>query len=73
MEIINSRASDLSNVVQGEENASLTVRNDNKALVGSHDSKMSNEQRHEDLTGALWGISTPLERLKVGSATCLFK
>ncbi|KAK4257398.1 hypothetical protein QN277_006991 [Acacia crassicarpa] len=65
MEIINSRARDLPNVVQGEENARLTVRNDNKDLVVSHDPKMSNEQRHEDLNGALWGSSTPLEMSKV--------
>ncbi|KAI9117116.1 hypothetical protein K1719_011282 [Acacia pycnantha] len=65
MEIINSRTRDFPNVVQGEENARLTVRNDNKDLVVSHDLKMSNEQRHEDLNGALWGSSTPLERSKV--------
>ncbi|XP_028753908.1 LOW QUALITY PROTEIN: nuclear pore complex protein NUP1 [Neltuma alba] len=66
MEIIKSRAGDLPNAVQGEENVSLTVRNDNKDLILSHDiPKMSNEQRHEDLSGALWGSSTPLERSNV--------
>lgn len=66
MEIINLRASELPNVVQGEENASLTVRNDNKGIVVSHDDpNISNEQKHEDLTGALWGSSTRLDRSKV--------
>ncbi|KAK8465909.1 hypothetical protein PHAVU_009G207200 [Phaseolus vulgaris] len=58
--VINSRVMDLSNVKQGKENTSLTSRKDPEFLAMAHGlPNVSNEQRQEESTGAMWGTSTP--------------
>lgn len=69
MEIINSRSRDLPNVQQGKENASLTVRNDDKGLVVADGPKLSGELRHVEFNGPTWGSSAPLNQSKVSTAT----
>ncbi|XP_020207716.1 nuclear pore complex protein NUP1 isoform X1 [Cajanus cajan] len=64
--VLNSRMTDVSNVEQGKENTNLTSRKDDEGLAMAHRlPKFSNEQRHEESTGAIWGTSTPLGPSKV--------
>ncbi|XP_061344440.1 nuclear pore complex protein NUP1 [Gastrolobium bilobum] len=66
VEVLNSRAIDLSNVEEGKENTNLTSRRDDEGLAMTPGlSKISNEQRHDESNGAIWGSSTPLSLSKV--------
>lgn len=59
---------DLSNVKQGKENTSLTSRKDPEFLAMAHGlPNVSNEQRQEESTGAMWGTSTPFGVSKVSN------
>ncbi|KAK7327735.1 hypothetical protein VNO77_21825 [Canavalia gladiata] len=66
VEVLNSRAMDLSSVEQGKGNTNLTANKDDHGLAMVHTfPKVSDERRHEELTGAIWGTSTPLGLSKV--------
>ncbi|KAI4335707.1 hypothetical protein L6164_014329 [Bauhinia variegata] len=66
VEILNSRTVDIPNVEHVRENQSLTAKNDDEVFVVTHQvSKTSNEQKHGELNGAIWGSSTPLVQSKV--------
>ncbi|KAE9604467.1 hypothetical protein Lal_00031945 [Lupinus albus] len=66
VEVLNSRAIDLPNVEKGKENNNLASRKDHQELALAHRlPKVSNERRHEELNGAIWGNSTPLGLSKV--------
>ncbi|XP_028237497.1 nuclear pore complex protein NUP1-like isoform X2 [Glycine soja] len=59
--VLNSRVMDLSNVEQGKEITNLSSRKDDEGLAMTRGlPKVSNEQRLEESTGAIWGTSTPL-------------
>ena len=63
---------DLSNVEQGKKITNLSSRKDDEGIALPHElPKVSNEQRLEESTGAIWGTSTPLGLSKVRIATCL--
>lgn len=74
VELLNSRAVDLPNVEQGKENTNLTSRKNDEGLVIAQGlPKVSNERRHEESKGAIWGSSTPLGLSNVSIATCRFE
>lgn len=71
MAVLNLRVMDLSNVEQGKKITNLSSRKDDEGIALPHElPKVSNEQRLEESTGAIWGTSTPLGLSKVSIATC---
>lgn len=73
MEVLNSRAIDVSDVEEGKEPTNLTFRQADEGLVATHNvPQVSNERRNEESNGAIWGSSTPFCLSKVSIAsTCL--
>ncbi|CAL0304980.1 unnamed protein product [Lupinus luteus] len=66
VEVLNSRAIDVPNVEKGKESNNLASRKDHQELAFAHRlPKVSNERRHEELNGAIWGNSIPLGPSKV--------
>ncbi|KAH1188309.1 Nuclear pore complex protein NUP1 [Glycine max] len=64
--VLNLRVMDLSNVEQGKKITNLSSRKDDEGIALPHElPKVSNEQRLEESTGAIWGTSTPLGLSKV--------
>lgn len=71
VEVLNSRAIDPPNVEKGKENKNLTSKKDHEELpMAQGIPKVSNERRHEELNGAIWGNSTPVGLSKVSIPTC---
>jgi len=60
VEILKSRAIDVSNVEEGKEHTNLTSRQDDGGLVAAHKlPKVFNERRHEESNAAIRSSSTP--------------
>ncbi|KAL5100938.1 hypothetical protein RYX36_005265 [Vicia faba] len=60
VEVLNSRAIDVTSVEQGKEHTNLTSRQDDGGLVVAHKlPKVFNEQRHGESNRAMRGSSTP--------------
>lgn len=66
VEVLNSRAIDVSDVEEGKEPTNLTFRQADEGLVATHNvPQVSNERRNEESNGAIWGSSTPFCLSKV--------
>lgn len=66
MEVLNSREINVSNAEQEQEHTNLTSRQDDEGIALAHRlPKVSNERRHEESNGAIWGNTTPLCLSKV--------
>ena len=60
MEILNSRAINVSNVEQGKGHTNLTSRQDDGGVVAARKlPKVFNERKHEESNAAIQGSSTP--------------
>lgn len=61
VEVLNSREINVSNAEQEQEHTNSTSRQDDEGIaLARRLSKVSNEQRHQESKGAIWGSTTPL-------------